>query len=130
MPTQQQYELGAAILTLRARASDNLVDKMKIMSYLGNIRESQYKATGEERAKKLTRNCRRAEEKLLVRAIRAYGFVEQLIKQHEWYSYRPRMNALKERVANGGKACNHDLNELAKYNAMIEEERFDRSCDI
>jgi hypothetical protein len=130
MPTNEQYESGAKILSERIRQSDSDVIKMKIISCLGNLRYSQYRATGEEKYKRLAKNCYRAEEKFLVKAIRAYGFDDRLIEQYNWYNYRPKMNEIKKRFARGEKLCKHDLEELEKYEKMIADEEFDRNNDI
>ena len=130
MATPQQYELGAQTLAQRARDSKSNVEKMKIMAYLGNLRDSQYRATGEERAKKLARNCRTAEEKFLVKSIRAYGLDKELLKKYDWYNYRPKMNEIQAKVARGEKVCRYYAEELKKYERELREEEFDRQCDI
>jgi len=130
MATKEQYELGARILIKRIRDTPYQVEKMRLMSYLKNLRTSQYKTTGEERAKILAKNCLRAEEKLLIKGIRLYGLDKTLIEQYEWYSYRFKMEELNKRVANGEKIPSYQALKLEKYNQEVEESRFDRSCDI
>ena len=130
MATLQQYELGAQNLTQRARDSKSEVEKMKIMAYIGNLRDSQYRATGEKRAKKLARNCRTAEEKFLVKAIRSQGLDNELLKRHDWYGYRPKMNEIQAKVARGEKVCKYYQDELIKYGKMLADEEFDRQNDI
>lgn len=99
MPTPEQYELGARNLATRARESTDVVDKMMIMGYLGNLRSSQYRTTGDLKAQKLAKNCRRAETKLLVDAIRVYGLDREVIKVRDHYR-----NTIRIALA-GGLVC-------------------------
>jgi hypothetical protein len=128
MPTNEQYEQAAQVLSKRAVEMRNPVEKMRTMSYLKNLRNSQYRNTGEERAKRLARNCLRAEEKFLIRAIRAYGLYDTLIKQYEWYMYPHKMEELRRKVARGEKICRYQAQELGEYNRRRDEE--DRDNEI
>ena len=69
MPTNEIYELGAKNLADRIRNTQDLSVKSQIMSYLGNLRYSQYETTKEPRARRLAANCYIASKYLNHRAI-------------------------------------------------------------
>lgn len=57
MATKEQYEEGAKNLAQRVRAAPSLGEKARVMTCLGNLRYSQYRATQETLALRLARNC-------------------------------------------------------------------------
>jgi hypothetical protein len=69
MATKEQYEAGATILARRIQESQEMAEKMNLMNCLGNLRSSQYKHTGEERAKKLAENCYHASTRFFHKAV-------------------------------------------------------------
>lgn len=69
MPTNETYEIGAKNLAERIKTTQNLSEKAKIMTYLGNLRYSQYESTREPRARQLAGNCYIAAKYLNHRAI-------------------------------------------------------------
>lgn len=68
MTTYETYEAGARVLINIIRESPNLIDKMKIMTFVKNLRNAQYKTTGEQRAKRLAENCENAAINFYIRA--------------------------------------------------------------
>lgn len=69
MPTNEIYELGAKNLADRIRSTQDLSTKAQIMTYLGNLRYSQYESTNEPRARRLAANCYIASKYMNHRAI-------------------------------------------------------------
>jgi hypothetical protein len=69
MATKEQYESGADILARRVKEAPTFERKMTLMGCLGNLRSSQYKATGELRAKQLAENCYNASTRFFHKAV-------------------------------------------------------------
>lgn len=57
MPTIETYELGARNLAKDVRETSDRLRKAKLITYLGNLRYTQYVETREPRARKLAANC-------------------------------------------------------------------------
>ena len=69
MPTNEQYEAAAKNLTRRVQNTNDLVKKMETMTYIGNLRSSQYRTTLDPRAKRLAENCYNAATNFFYRAV-------------------------------------------------------------
>jgi len=57
MATKEQYEKGAKNLAQKIREVQSPAEKARVMTCLGNLRYSQYRATQEAQALKLAGNC-------------------------------------------------------------------------
>jgi|WetSurMetagenome_2_1015567.scaffolds.fasta_scaffold378760_2 hypothetical protein len=64
------------------------------------------------------------------RLVEAYGLDKEAWRLERWYSYRPRMEALKKRAADGEALGENETKELVEYNRKMAEEEWDRHNDI
>jgi len=71
MATNEQYESAAKNLAKEIRESSDPVKKARTMTYLGNLRYSQYITTKEPKARKLAGNCYIAARQLSFRTASA-----------------------------------------------------------
>ena len=69
MATREKYEQGARVLAQRTRETRNQGKKANLLTYLGNLRNTQYRVTEDPRAQRLASNCYKAATRLNLKVV-------------------------------------------------------------